>query len=167
MAEYLYAQPVTSTDDPDVVLKKIAYAAQNGGASGDGTSTNPYTGLGIGFPEVIQAACSASTGNLATGPAVVTFRMPFAMTLTSVRASVSTAPTGSSISLGINQSGASVLSTDLTINAGAKTSTTASVPAVISNPNLTDDAEITIDIDQVGSSTPGVGLVVTLIGRRA
>jgi hypothetical protein len=32
---------------------------------------------------------------------------------------------------------------------------------------LTDDAEITIDIDQVGSTVAGTGLKVYLIGTRA
>jgi hypothetical protein len=37
----------------------------------------------------------------------------------------------------------------------------------ISDPDLADDAEITIDVDQVGSSNAGKGLVVTFIGVRA
>jgi hypothetical protein len=38
---------------------------------------------------------------------------------------------------------------------------------VISDTALASDAEITIDIDQVGSGTPGKGLKVILIGSRA
>ena len=52
-----------------------------------------------------------------------------------------------------------------TIDNTEKTSTTASTPAVISDSSLADDAEITIDIDQVGDGT-AKGLKVTLIGTR-
>ena len=117
-------------------------------------------------PETIILAVSDETTALTTGAAKVTFRMPFAMTLTAVRASVGTAPTGSTISIGINETAGSVLSTDLTIDVSEKTSTTAATAAVISDSALADDAEITIDIDQVGSTIAGAGLKVTLIGTR-
>jgi hypothetical protein len=120
-----------------------------------------------GQSEVIGVACSDETTDLATGTGVVTFRMPFAMTLTAVRASVTTAPTGSTVIVDINEGGTSVLSTKLSIDASEKTSTTAATAAVISDSALADDAEITIDIDQVGSTVAGAGLKVWLIGTRA
>lgn len=112
-------------------------------------------------------AVSDETTNLSTGTSKVTFRMPRAVTLTEVRASVNTAPTGSVLTVDINKNGSTILSTKLTIDAGEKTSTTAASPAVISDANLTDDAEMTIDIDGVGSTTPGKGLKVALIGTLA
>ncbi len=114
--------------------------------------------------QAIQIACSDETTDLAVDTAVVTFRMPYAFTLTGVRASVTTAPTGAALSIGINEGGSSILSTDLTIDASEKTSTTAATPAVISDSALADDAEITIDIDQIGSTVAGAGLKVTLLG---
>lgn len=114
--------------------------------------------------QVIPIACSDETTPLTAGAAKVTFRMPFAFTLTEVRASVTTAPTGSVLTVDINEAGASILSTPITIDAGAKTSTTATTPAVISDAALADDAEITIDIDGVGSIVAGAGLKVYLIG---
>ena len=115
----------------------------------------------------IPIACSDETTALTTDTAVVTFRMPYAMTLTEVRASVTTAPTGAALQVDINETGATVLSTKLTIDATEKTSTTAATPAVISDAALADDAEITIDIDAVGSTVAGAGLKVYLIGTRA
>lgn len=115
----------------------------------------------------IGVAVSDETTALTTGAAKTTLRMPFAMTLTDVRASVVTAPAGSALTVDINEAGASILSTKLTIDAGEKTSTTAVTQAVISDVNLADDAEITIDIDTVGSSIAGAGLKIWLIGRRA
>jgi uncharacterized protein YuzE len=120
-----------------------------------------------GQSEVIGVACSDETTDLATGTGVVTFRMPFAMTLTAVRASVTTAPVDDDIEVDINEGGSTVLSTVLSIDDGEKTSTTAATAAVISDSALADDAEITIDIDQVGSTTAGAGLKVWLIGTRA
>ena len=52
-------------------------------------------------------------------------RMPFAMTLTGVRASVNTASSSGAPAVDINEEGTSVLSTKLTIDAGEKTSLTA------------------------------------------
>ena len=109
-------------------------------------------------------ACSDETTDLTTGTAKVTFRMPYAMTLQEVRAGVNVAPTGSTLIVDINESGTTILSTKLSIDASEKTSTTATAPAVISDATLADDAEITIDIDQIGSTVAGRGLKVTLKG---
>jgi hypothetical protein len=84
------------------------------------------------------------------------------MTLVGIRASVNTAPVGSTIIVDVNESGTSILSTKLTIDASEKTSVTAAVPPVFSDTAIANDAEITVDIDQVGSSTAGKGLKITL-----
>jgi hypothetical protein len=148
----------------------------SGGALGtpaSGVLTNctglPVAGLAsfVGLPVSIQLACSDEATALTTGAAKLTFRMPHAMTVTAVRASVGTAPTGSTLVVDINEGGTTILSTELSIDATEKTSTTAATPAVISDSALADDAEITIDIDQIGSTIAGAGLKITLIGTRA
>ena len=117
-------------------------------------------------PVEIQLACSDETTALTTGTAKITFRMPCAMTLTEVRASLTTAQaSGSIFTVDINETGTSILSTKLTIDNTELTSTTATTPAVISDSSLADDAQITIDIDQIGDGT-AKGLKVTLIGTR-
>jgi hypothetical protein len=121
----------------------------------------------VGLPAEYSVALSDESTALTAGTAKVTFRMPFAMTLAAVRASVNTAPTGSTLVVDINESGSTILSTKLSIDASEKTSVTAATAAVISDTGLADDAEITIDIDQVGSTIAGAGLKVTLIGTRA
>jgi hypothetical protein len=119
--------------------------------------------------ESLIIAVSDETTALTTGTAKVTFRMPYAFTLTGdkVRASCTTAPTGATLTVDINETGSTILSTKLTIDATEKTSTTAATAAVVSDSALADDAEITIDIDQVGSTIAGAGLKVYLIGERA
>jgi len=114
--------------------------------------------------ETIVIAISDETTAHTTGLAKVTFRMPFAMTLTSVRGSLTTASSSGIPTWDINESGTTVISTKLTIDANEKTSTTAAVAAVISDSALADDAEITIDIDTSG--TGAAGGKVTLIGYR-
>ncbi len=114
--------------------------------------------------QCIAIACSDEATALAAGTGKVTFRMPYAMTLTAVRASLTTAQSSGSIfTVDINEAGTTILSTKLTIDNTEKTSTTAAAAAVISDTALADDAEITIDIDQIGDGT-AKGLKVYLIG---
>ena len=124
------------------------------------------TGAWTSLPIEIQVAASDETTALTTGTAKVTFRTPCAMTVTAVRASLTTAQTSGSIfTVDINEEGTSILSTKLTIDNTEKTSTTAATPPVISDNALADDAEMTIDIDQIGDGT-AKGLKVTIIGTR-
>lgn len=116
-------------------------------------------------PEVIGVAVGDETTAITTGTAKVTFRMPYAMTLTAVRASLTTASSSGIPTVDINEAGVTILSTKLTIDASEKTSTTAATAAVISDSALADDAEMTIDIDVAG--TGAAGLKVWLIGTRA
>jgi hypothetical protein len=113
----------------------------------------------LAIPETIQLACSDETTALTTG-LKVTFRMPYGMTLTSVRASLTTAPTVSSVIVNVKESGATVLSSLLTLAIGSKTSTT----TAISDSSLADDSEITIEVTQSGGVA--AGLKLTLIGTR-
>lgn len=115
--------------------------------------------------ELLVAASDESTAITTTGTKL-TFRMPYAMTVTAVRASLGSACTTGTFTVDINEGGATILSTKITIDATEKTSTTAATAPVISDSALADDAEITIDVDNVGDST-GTGLKVTLIGTRA
>lgn len=114
---------------------------------------------------IVQLSCSDLTTAITTGTTKAYFRSPLAFTLTDVRASLLTAQTSGNIfTVDINQSGVSILSTKLTIDNTEKTSVTAATPAVISTTAIINDAEITIDVDQVGSGT-AAGLIVTLIGE--
>lgn len=130
-------------------------------------SLNGSTILGSGdyrIPCKIQLACSDETTALTAGTAKITFRMPHAMTVTAVRASLTTAQaSGNIFTVDINEGGTSILSTKLTIDNTELTSTTAATPPVISDSSLADDAEITVDIDQIGNGT-AKGLKITLIG---
>lgn len=116
------------------------------------------------LPAEIGVAASDETTAITVGTGKVTFRMPFAMTVTAVRASLTTASSSGAPTIDINENGTTILSTKLTIDANEKTSTTAAAAAVISDASLADDAEITIDIDVAGTGATGVK--VWLIGTK-
>ena len=154
----------------------------NGGGSGDvqeislgtglslSTTTLNATSTGSGtFPVTFVIACSDETTALTAGTSKVKFRMPHAMTVTAVRASLSTTQTGDGaggiFTVDINETGTTILSTKLTIDNGETTSTTAATPPVISDSALADAAEISVDIDQIGDGT-AKGLKVYIIGTR-
>jgi hypothetical protein len=111
-------------------------------------------------------ACSDEKTNLDTATAAVTFRAPFAFTVLGVRANVNTAPVGAAIEVDINETGVSILSQRITIDASEKTSLEAGTAPVISDSTIANDAEVTIDIDQVGTTTKGKGLKVTILYRK-
>tara|TARA_R110002020_G_scaffold292422_2_gene507849 strand:+ start:185 stop:745 length:561 start_codon:yes stop_codon:yes gene_type:complete len=114
-------------------------------------------------------ACSDESTALTTGDKI-NFRMPYAFTLKAgeagIRASCNQAPTGSALTVDVDESGSTILSTKLTIAAGSTTSVGGTAP-VISDVNLADNALMTITIDAIGSSNAGTGLKVTLIGEKA
>lgn len=123
----------------------------------------------VAYKESLVIAASDETTALTAGTGKVTFRMPYAFTLTAVRASLTTAQAtngaGGIFTVDLNEAGVSVLSTKLTIDNTEKTSTTAVTAAVISDAALADDAEMSVDIDQIGDGT-AKGLKVVFIGRR-
>ena len=114
--------------------------------------------------DAMVVACSDETTDIATGTAKVTFRAPFAMTITGVRASLATASSSGTPTVDINEAGVSILGTKLSIDANEKTSTTAASAATITDTAIADDAEITIDIDAAG--TGAKGLKVTILYRK-
>jgi len=113
-------------------------------------------------------ACSDETTALTTGTAKVTFRMPYAYTLDSVRASL-TGAGGSSgtTTIDINQGGSSIFTTNLlTIDYGDFTSVGATTAPNLTTTALTSDAQMTIDIDALTGDADETGLKVYLIGNK-
>ena len=125
-----------------------------------------------GLLESFIVACSDEITPLTVGTNKAVFRIPYRFTLTAVRASLTTAGTGVNlVTIDINEdttaggvTPVSILSTPITIDATEKTSVTAATPPVISDTALADDAQITVDIDQIDSGGVSAGLKVTLIG---
>jgi hypothetical protein len=141
-----------------------------------GTTTFQHTFSGRDFGEAndhinqsipITIALSDETTAITTGTAKVTFRAPFAMTLTDVpRANVNTVSSSGIVTVDVNVNGTSILhATDkLTVDVGEKTSTTAAVVTSLVTTSISDDDEFTFDIDVAG--TGAKGLKVTLFYKR-
>ena len=111
-------------------------------------------------------ACSDETSDLETGDDKAQIRLPFQFELTSISANVNTAPTGSTISIQVQEDGSDILSTPITIDVSETTSESAATPPVISDSTLAANSIISIDLDIIGSSTAGTGLKINLIGYR-
>lgn len=98
--------------------------------------------------------------DLAVGTAVVTWRTPFAMTVTDIKAGLKGASSSGLPTFDINESGATVLSTKLTIDANETTSETAATAEVISDALWAADAEMTFDIDVAGTGADGAFVTI-------
>jgi len=133
------------------------------------------TGLKWSDPEnlkhavALEIAASDETTALTVADDKVTFRMPFAMTLNAgiagVRASLTTAGTTSGVTtIDIEQGGVSILSTLLTIDYSDLTSYSAGTPVVVGTVALTDNAEITVNVDVLSGGATETGLKIQLIG---
>lgn len=111
-------------------------------------------------------AISDETTAITTGTAKLTMRAPFAMTLTKIPvASVNTVSSSGSPTVDINVEGTSILGANkLSIDANEKSSKTATTATTLATTSISDDAEITFDIDAAG--TGAKGLKVTIYYKR-
>ena len=108
-------------------------------------------------------ACSDESSNFGTGLAL-SFIMPFSMVLSGIKISCNTAPTGSNIIVDVKNTAISVFSTKPIVQPGSKKGGS---NAIVINPVLLIDSEITIFRDAVGSINPGAGMKIWLVGTRA
>tara|TARA_R110002020_G_scaffold113855_1_gene261972 strand:+ start:5690 stop:6235 length:546 start_codon:yes stop_codon:yes gene_type:complete len=114
-------------------------------------------------------ACGTETDAISATGQVISFRIPYNMTLNAgiagITGSLVTAGTGvNKLTVDIEESGSSILSTALTFDSTESTTTTASVPVVISDTALTADSVITINVTQLDSGGVSAGLKISLIG---
>ena len=99
----------------------------------------------------------------ATGTTDVNLYFSNAITVTGVYAFSTVAPVGSTAVIDINEAGTTIMSTNkLSIDASEKTSGTAATAAGVTDTAIAANAEITFDIDQIGSSTAGQGYVACI-----
>ena len=142
-----------------------------------GTATHVLTSNGAGAAPTFQAAAGAGnlvlgiaagdeTTAITTGTGKAEFQIvDAAFTLSAIYATVTTAPTGSTIIIDVNLNGSTIMTTNkISIDASEKTSDTAATQPGVTTTALTENGVITIDIDQIGSSTAGAGVKVYLVG---
>jgi len=145
------------------------------GAQSNGTTDTVQVGAGLTLSGgVLRSksdtlamiiAASDETTALTTGTAKVTFRAPFAMTITGLRANVNTASTLNNPTIDIKQNGTTIMNTTkLTIQANQKTSLApGTTQPIISDNAIADDAEMTIDINTAGTGTKGLKVTIYYI----
>jgi len=121
----------------------------------------------------LEVACSDEGTALTTADnPKVTFRMPYALTLNQGEAGLRASLTGVGSTSGtttvdVHMNGTTIMSvTKCTINYGDDTSVGATEP-VITTLALTDNAEITVEIDAVTGGADETGLKIQLIGTLA
>ena len=140
--------------------------------SGDGAANSVLTATGANalqftspdllITQVMVVAVTEENTNIQTGTSQVTVRAPFAAMITAVRGSLSTASSSGAVEFDINIGGGSIFSTRPTIDANEKTTTTAATAAVFANnpTPMSDDAEITFDIDSAGTGARGLKVAI-------
>ena len=162
------AAPTTTDDDSDgytvgsmwadVTADKVYFCIDAT------TSAAVWAEVGATATESFITACSDDSTEVITATGKGVFFMPYAFTVTEVIAGAANPPTGSVMTLDINEDGTSILSTKITIDDGESTSVTAATPPVISDASIAKGAKITVDFDGVGSTFGGAGIQVTLVG---
>lgn len=130
------------------------------------------------FNETFTLQTSVS-GNVSAAAGAIAFPVPSGCELVSVHAKVGTAPAGASILIDVNKNGTTVFTDQanrVTIAAGATAGSAKVQPALAAGTNyiytpyptaspLATFAEgdtVSVDVDQVGSSTAGANLGVVL-----
>jgi hypothetical protein len=124
------------------------------------TAAGPVAGI----PGDIGFCCSDETTDLTTG-LKFTFRLPYSLSLREVKLGVNAAPTGSDLIVDIKNNGTSIFSTKPQILEGSEVGGYSAV--LLDSPYiLLYYREVTAYIDQVGSTVPGTGLKIWLIGDK-
>ena len=151
----------------NIISANIRTTGSSGNISGANYITSNYfIGDGSALTNLKQnthmtIALSDETTSITTGLAKITFRAPYAMTLTQIpRASLTTVSSSGNPAIDINKNGVSIFSTTLTIDANEKTSTTAATAAVLSTTTFADDDEITMDVDTAGTGAKGLKVII-------
>jgi hypothetical protein len=104
-------------------------------------------------------AASDEQANITTGDAKIIFTVPQSFTLTKIKGGLNTAATGSSLIFSLSSQTNNNTAGTVTMTAGAVVADTAVSYACVENDRMC------INVTQVGSTMPGVGLKVYLIGR--
>ena len=163
--------PDAAVDAQGVVELAVASEVTTGTSATLAVTPDGLAGSVYG-ERVIQMVVVDFATALTTGDGKFYFHVPSTLNgfdIVDVHAEVISAPAGSTIIIQLHNltATADILTTLLTIDASETGSDTAAAAAVISGSedDLTTNDVIRVDIDQIGSSTAGSGLRVTLICR--
>lgn len=100
------------------------------------------------------------TGTLAVATGVARLYFEETLTIKSVRASVGTTPAGSTIIIDVNKNGSTIFSTQANRPTIAIAGSTSGLITNMNTTSIVSGDYLTIDIDQVGSTSAGADLTV-------
>jgi hypothetical protein len=164
-----WATPITVATDAiwdtkgDLAAATAANTASKLAAGSNGKILMAASGeaTGLKWEAVIRYLTLGMAGTLTVAAGTARLYVPFACTITNVRASVGTAPTDASLVADVHLNGTTIFTTQgnrPTITTGAYTDLTSApdVTAIAANDYLT------LDVSAVGSSVAGADLMVVL-----
>lgn len=127
------------------------------------TGTGNTGWVPISSNRVWQGKIAGEADTLTTG-VKLTFRMPYACTITGVKGAVNTASSSGNVTIDILEAGTSIMTTNkITIEATETTSLDATQQPVITDNSIAADALMTIDVTAAG--TNAIGGEVTIYYR--
>jgi hypothetical protein len=128
------------------------------------SSVNGQTGtVVLALPSDLIVALGDETTPITTGTAKVTVRAPRAMTLSKIKASLSTASTSGAPDFDVKKNGVTLFSTRVTIDATEKSSETAATAAVLASTAISADDELTFDIVTAGTGAKGAKITLVAV----
>lgn len=141
---------------------KICYQQDNG-AFYILLDDSPVTWYAINFEQIV-IAFSNETDALTAGTNKVKFPVLYNFYVVAIHAFLSTAQaTGGVVTIDVNDDGASILSTKVTIDNTENTSVTAATQPVLSANSIAANSVISIDVDSIGDGTAKGGKII-LVG---
>jgi hypothetical protein len=141
---------------------KLSFTGAGVEVTDDGNDTTVVTISGANFGSVIDEITYSITDALAVHNGLMRWYIEGIKTISNVIVSVSTAPVGSSIIFDVNKNGTTIFTTQANRPAIAENNyyDFSNIPDVTS---LVQGDYLTIDVDQVGSTTAGANAVIRII----
>lgn len=151
-AEWTSANPLLAAGEPGYETDTGKFKVGNGSTYWNSLAYSSGATGSTGLMPVFTRQ-----GTVTTGLSGSRFYVERSGTVSVVRASVGTAPTGSALTVDVLKNGVSILSSAISIAAGTNTAT-----GTISSSSVSSGDYFTVNVTGVGSSTAGANLTVSV-----
>jgi hypothetical protein len=116
--------------------------------------------------ETIVLQLTAPETNISLGELLAINSFPYNMEITSIKASVAVAPTGSNLIVDMLKNDVSIMTDPFVIEATELSTLTATTPPTLSDNTLSFGDKLSFNVDQIGATVAGEYLTVTINGVR-